>query len=71
MNLSKTQDPFRFLKRKKNVTPQKLKDNSLEEHYKILPDNLSSLAESKISKIEETNSKGNHYDPNKYYSSKC
>jgi hypothetical protein len=52
MNLSKTQDPFRFLKRKKNVTPQKSsKDNSLEEHYRILPDNLTSLAESKISKI--------------------
>lgn len=42
MNLSKTNDPFRFLKRKKNVTPQKLsKDNSLEENYRILPDNLS------------------------------
>lgn len=44
MNLSKTHDPFRFLKRKKNVTPQKLKDNSLEEHYRIIPDHLTSLA---------------------------
>jgi len=24
MNISKTQDPFRFLKKRKNLTPQKL-----------------------------------------------
>lgn len=72
MNLSKTQDPFRFLKRVKNLTPKKTtKDNSLIEHCKILPDNLTSLAESNISKIEETNSKENYYDPNKFYSERC
>ena len=71
MQLSKTQDPFRFLKRKKTVTPQKSQESSMEQHCRILPDNLTSLEESKISRIEETHSKENHYDPNKYYSAKC
>jgi hypothetical protein len=74
MHLTRTQDPFRFLKRKKTATPSKCHTVQSSGDL-ITPSCLNSessrLEESSMMRGRQQQSFQNNYDPNKYYSSKC
>lgn len=68
MHLTRTQDPFRFLKRKKTATPSKC--------HTLHSDLTPSCLNSDTSRLEDSLIRGrqtfqNSYDPAKYYSNKC